>query len=196
MTKTGITTGEAARGLGVNARTIANWMKHPKLRSFFSKTALGEDGTLVRTIMDEDFRVLNTIRELTAGLPNNAKNWESVAERLASGYRTDNFPPEAAMVRSSVVPLVQAVRHAESEARANSSEIQVQELQKELDKTRGRLDELTQKNLEMTQEYLQKNLEMSQEYLREIADLRQKLGEHEAELRLWREGRLKPSKNK
>jgi hypothetical protein len=105
---------------------------------------LGDDGGLFRTLTEEDFRVLNTIRELTAGLPNSAKDWDAVADRLLTGYRSDKFPAQAATVNSGVVPLVQALKTAESEARAENSELRVQELLEAVETLQERVETLSQ----------------------------------------------------
>jgi hypothetical protein len=196
-----MTVGDAAKGLGVDKKTIGSWLE--RFSEYFTTSARGDDGRLMRHIDDQDFLVLNTIRGLTQGMPNNAKDWNVVAERLAEGYRDHNFPPAAATVRSVVAPLAQAMKVAESEAQKESALARLDEVrqtyEKRLSEKENQIAQLNEKieqieaNAAVERQRLETQTAAEKEkLLRELADLRQKLGESDSELRLWRAGRIKP----
>lgn len=124
MAKHGMSTGEVARGMKVDKKTIGNWLKDTRLQPFFSAGALRRDGAVTAVFNDDDLLVLNTIRALTAGKPNNAKDWAMVARRLGEGYRDPVFPPEAAFIESGIVAHSVMVQAGAAIARRDAAELQ------------------------------------------------------------------------
>ena len=188
-----MTVGDAAKGLGVDKKTIGSWLE--RFSEYFSPSARGDDGRLVRHIDDQDFLSLNTIRGLTQGMPNNAKDWNAVAAKLAEGYRDNNFPPEAATVRSVVAPLAQAMKVAESEAQKESAlarldeirqiyEKQLVEKEKQITQLNDKLEqnvaekdhireELTEQIMKQREELTEQNMKLREELTEQIMKLRE-----------------------
>ncbi len=90
-------TGEVAKMMGLNPKTITNWTDQTDLAVFFSTGARGLDGTLSqRDYTDEDVLVINTIR-----INKTRRNtWKDVAKLLAAGHRDDEFPVTATLAKS------------------------------------------------------------------------------------------------
>src|SRR5688500_7882658 len=85
-------TGEAAKVLGVDPKTIRNWIDDARLSRFFSVSALGQDGSIQRILTDSDLLVLNTIRAMKA---RGTTDWNDIASYLESGKREEVFAQNA-----------------------------------------------------------------------------------------------------
>ncbi len=163
---------KSARALGINERTLKLWISHPALSPFFSERARLEGSQ--RELSDDDLLVANTIRTLRAGVANNAANWSGIAERLKSGHRDRNLPPEAAMVDTGLTVMAQHERMIEVTKDHQQALARVSELEAERHALRDQLNTALARNAEDRER------------------LALKLGRAEAELELWRAGRLKP----
>lgn len=96
---------QAARMLGVDPKTIANWLNNPVLNKFFSDSASGRDGSPSREIADGDLTILNTIRVLVEPMPTNKRDWYAIADALERGIENAELPPEAALFDNRVPPI-------------------------------------------------------------------------------------------
>jgi len=175
---------KAALALGVNERTLNLWIAHPALSPFFSEAARLEGSQ--RELNDDDLIVANTIRAMRAGVPNNAANWEGIAEALASGRRHRNLPPEAAMVDAGLTVMAQRERMITVLSERDAALARVEELQ------------AAQRELEQRLAAIEAERRQDQEkLLRELKEteraLTEKLARAETELELWRSGRIKPA---
>ncbi len=97
--------GELAKLLGVADQTLLNWMKQPEVIHYFSREALGSAGSVQRTYNEEDAIILNSIRELRS---NGTSDWQEIAKLLADGFRNLEFPKNALITDTRVIPVPMA----------------------------------------------------------------------------------------
>jgi DNA-binding transcriptional MerR regulator len=97
--------GELAKLLGVADQTLLNWMKQPEVKHYFSREALGSAGSVQRTYTEEDAIILNSIRELRS---NGTSDWQEIAKLLADGFRNLEFPKNALITDTRVIPVPMA----------------------------------------------------------------------------------------
>ncbi|MBL8120044.1 MAG: MerR family transcriptional regulator [Anaerolineae bacterium] len=142
--------GELAKLLGVADQTLLNWMKQPEIKALFSREALGEAGSVQRIYTDEDAVLLNTIRDLRA---NGINDWQEIAKLLADGMRQREFPKNALITDTRVIPVPmaeQATQLAQVVQERDSAMERVVELTQQLDEERAerrRDNELAQAEL-------------------------------------------------
>ena len=97
--------GELAKLLGVADQTLLNWMKQPEVKHFFSREALGVAGSVQRIYTEEDAIILNSIRELRS---NGTNDWQEIAKSLSDGFRNLEFPKNALITDTRVIPVPMA----------------------------------------------------------------------------------------
>lgn len=97
--------GELAKILGVADQTLLNWMKQPEVNPYFSREALGAAGSVQRIYTEEDAVILNTIRELRS---NGTTDWREIGKMLADGFRKQEFPKNALITDTRVIPVPMA----------------------------------------------------------------------------------------
>ncbi len=97
--------GELAKLLGVADQTLLNWMKQPEVNSYFSREALGSAGSVQRVYTEEDAIILNSIRELRS---NGTNDWQEIGQLLANGFRNLEFPKNALITDTRVIPVPMA----------------------------------------------------------------------------------------
>lgn len=163
---------KAARALGINERTLKLWIDRPALAPFFSPAAR-LDGSQ-RELNDDDLLVANTIRTLRAGVANNAADWSGIAARLNDGHRDRNLPPEAAMVDTGLTVMAQHERMIAVSKDHEYALSKIADLEAERDELRAQRDAALRANADDRER------------------LGRELGRAEAELEMWRSGRLKP----
>lgn len=95
-------TGQIAKSLAVDPKTITQWTDREEFAKFFSTDARGENRSQ-RDFNESDLLVLNTIRVLRE--EDNA-SWEDIEKSLGEGHRDHNLPPDALLVKS-VAPVTQ-----------------------------------------------------------------------------------------
>ncbi len=98
-------TGEAAHMLGIDPKTIVNWINNPALSKYFSPTARKEDGLKQRLLTDNDVAILNTVRHASAG---GRANWTEIADIVESGNLERDIPQNAGFNDTRMVPEPQA----------------------------------------------------------------------------------------
>lgn len=159
--------GELAKLLGVADQTLINWMKQPEVKNFFSREALGEAGSVQRTYTEEDAIYLNSIRELRS---NGTNDWQEIAKLLVDGFRVLEFPKNALITDTRVIPvpmaeqatqlaqvlqerdsaldrvnrLVQDLEEERAEHRKDNekSQSELRRLEREIGKLEGRIEEI------------------------------------------------------
>jgi DNA-binding transcriptional MerR regulator len=160
--------GDVATLLGIGRSTVSAWTSG-EYREYFTLSAQGGSGR-VRNLTDLDVRLLHFIDALKKASTPPEEIHVALQQLKATGW--DDLPPipdaPAGMASVPVVPSAAAESALASERRSHAREIEmwrlrVEELQSEVNSERSDKEEL----------------------LRE-------LGEAQAELRLWRSGRLKP----
>src|SRR4051812_8692257 len=93
-------TGEAAKLLGIDPKTIVNWMERPEFKKYFSPTARKE-GIKQRILTDNDFAILNTIRHSTT---DGNIAWADIAAIIDSGELERDIPTNASFSDTRTVP--------------------------------------------------------------------------------------------
>jgi DNA-binding transcriptional MerR regulator len=157
--------GEVADMFGISGQTIRNWLKNDELKGLFSPGATPPPGRQAE-FTSEDIQLINSIWSITSS---GNHDWRSIAENLKSGWREAYLPSRAAFTSSAPDSTLQlAAKLARAEA--------------DLDAER-RITRILEEQVENLKALAAK----SDEY-------RTKLIEAELELRLYREGRLKPRK--
>lgn len=176
-------TGEAAKILGVDAKTVRAWLEHPELQKFFSPGASGERDFPHRVLTESDLLTLNTIREYRAGA--RISDWDELAKLLDSGYRASDFPSHNAISGDPrTIPMQQAEQSVRAAATMEQRDAALSRIQA-LETTINKLEQALSEERDRSRETEGK-------LLREIGDLQRELGKAQAELDLWRSGRLKP----
>lgn len=82
-------TGEAAQRLGLDGKTIRNWMDEELIAPLLSAGARRELGGAHRTLNDDDLRIMSTIRHLR--IAEKITDWQEIREYLETGKRVE--PP-------------------------------------------------------------------------------------------------------
>lgn len=181
--------GEAAKLLGVDPKTIANWIDRDELRGFFSPTARKE-GINQRIFTDNDFAILNTIRYATVA---DRASFSEVAALIESGELIRDVPVNAAFSDTRVIPETQAIEQSKTAAAEHERDL----LSMQLASADQRIAMLEQR---LAEEQAGRREDVER-LMREIVDARAaqreaetlvKLKESEIMLKLYESGRLKP----
>lgn len=169
--------GKAAQMLGVNDKTLRNWIDRPELKPHFSADATTSGAGVHREISDNDLFVLNTIRVLRVGMPNNDPDWQRIAGELSAGHIDRQLPPQAAALDTglSMISQVGVVKERDlALARVSELEQREHDLQARLDEIQGAWRSDTER------------------LLRELSAAREEMAEIRVELKLYRAGKIKP----
>jgi DNA-binding transcriptional MerR regulator len=169
---------EASALLHIPASTLRNWST--EYRDFLSPMG-GSNAGRWRSFTDTDLKVLNHINTLKRTGFTAEEVYKNLQQLQAEEWLNLPALPNAQPTANNVpvVPTAAAEAALSSERRALLHEIQslqqrVETLEKQLaDEQVGRRTDLAAS-------------------LREVAELRERIGEMNAELNLWRSGRLKP----
>jgi DNA-binding transcriptional MerR regulator len=169
-------TGELAKILGVDRKTIRNWIDDYGLQKFFSASALGTDGNIHRTLTEADVLVLNTIHHKRT---NSVNDWNEIKDYLESGERQTEFPTNAIGHSRRTIPVEQAEQAARTLAtiaerdavlaRVTQLEGEVERLLLENGELREKLDTANERF------YAEKDV-LKESLLREMGGLREKIG--------------------
>lgn len=180
---------KVAKMIGVDRRTIYNWVTHESLGHLFSEGARNEGD---RELNEQDIFVVNTINYLRQNV---TTDWDEIAERIEEGYQVTDFSIGAVDVDTGKTPLQQFTRTLAIVQERDAALKQLEEAQKELREIESRyetkLDELRDHyeakleeerkrgRDELMQERKQSREEMER-LLREIAELRYEIGKLES----------------
>jgi DNA-binding transcriptional MerR regulator len=168
-------TGEAAKILGVDPKTIRNWIDDYGLSRFFSTSATGEDGSFQRLLTESDLLVLNTVRALKG---RGVTNWDRVAEYLESGEREREFPQNAISGDPRTIPVQQAEVSAKAMATLTERDnaiARMREMAAEIEELRAAVNRL-QNEKDAQRE----------EYYKQLIDLNRQIGRLEGQLEMYR----------
>ena len=97
-------TGEVAKLLNVDRKTIRNWIDDYGLEELFSPGARGIDGNIQRNLTEADALALNTIRVLRA---KGVNDWNKIKEHLERGEWETEFPTNATSADRRMIPVEQ-----------------------------------------------------------------------------------------
>lgn len=134
--KTGkhMTTGEAAKRLSIDSKTVRNWLDEQTIAPLLSSGAKREHGGGHRSLNDDDLRILATIRHLR--VVDKIMDWQEIRAHLETGKRIE--PPTldgiAAHTETVSRPFAeQGAQLAAIAAQRDALAEQVKELQSKLD---------------------------------------------------------------
>jgi DNA-binding transcriptional MerR regulator len=129
-------TGEVAKMMGVNPKTITNWTDQGDIAEFFSTTARALNNVLQRDYSPDDVLVINTIR-----LHKSRQNtWQDIAELLRSKHRETELPLSAALTKT-ISPVDQVTGLMVIKAERDTALAQLQDAMAEVDRLRSELKE-------------------------------------------------------
>jgi DNA-binding transcriptional MerR regulator len=169
---------KVAKMVGVDRRTIYNWVTHKSLESLFSEGARNEGD---RELNESDIFVVNTINYLRQNI---TTDWKEIAERIEDGYQVTELSIASMDVDTGKTPLQQFTRALSIAQERDSALKQLSEAQKELKEIDGRyetkLTELRDRyEVKLDDERKRSRSEMER-LLREIAELRYEIGKLES----------------
>lgn len=160
-------TGEVAKMMGLNPKTITNWTDQEDLTFFFSEEARRSDETSSqREYSEEDVLIINTIRVHKT----RQNTWKDVAKILSTGHRETDFPISAALTKS-ISPADQVAAMMLIKAERDTALAQLQDSMFEIDRLRKELKEQREESskeiIELNRQIarLELRLEMLQEQL-------------------------------
>lgn len=130
-------TGEVAKMMGLNPKTITNWTDQEDLTPYFSEDARRDDGSGgQREYLEEDILVINTIR-----IHKTRQNtWRDVAKILATGHREVDMPITATLTKS-ISPADQVAAMMLIKAERDTALAQLQDSMFEIERLRKELKE-------------------------------------------------------
>ena len=130
-------TGEVAKMMGLNPKTITNWTDQDDLAPYFSEDARRDDGSGgQREYLEEDILVINTIR-----IHKTRQNtWRDVAKILETGHREVDMPITATLTKS-ISPADQVAAMMLIKAERDTALAQLQDSMFEIERLRKELKE-------------------------------------------------------
>ena len=130
-------TGEVAKMMGLNPKTITNWTDQEDLAVYFSDDARRVDETSSqREYSEEDVIVINTIRVHKT----RQNTWKDVANLLATGHRETELPISATLTKS-ISPADQVAAMMLVKAERDTALAQLQDAIFEIERLRKELKE-------------------------------------------------------
>jgi DNA-binding transcriptional MerR regulator len=175
-----VKTGEASKLLGVDPKTIVNWIDRAEFNNYFSPTARKE-GISQRMLTDNDMAILNTIRHATV---NERASWADIAAIIESGALERDIPLNAGFTDTRVIPEQQARELVKAAGVVGERD----QMAMQLAAADQRIAELEQR-LADEQSGRREDVERLH---REIAAAQVAQREAEVMVRLYEQGRLKP----
>jgi DNA-binding transcriptional MerR regulator len=118
---------KVAKMVGVDRRTIYNWVTHKSLEKLFSKDARNSGK---RYFNEEDIFIVNTIHHLRQNVTD---NWEKIAEQIESGYIITDLSIGAVDVDTGKTPLQQFTRTLAIAQERDLAIQQLEEVQEKLE---------------------------------------------------------------
>lgn len=162
-------TGEAAKRLGVDPKTIRTWLDQPELIPFLSPGARGIDVTQ-RVINDDEFDVLATVYVLR--YREGTSSWDDIADQLEAGRREELRPLDGITAQTETVSrpyAEQSARAAATLAERDAALARVQEMEALVQRM---LHEAAEREASIRAEYE----ERIEKLYERIGDLRQQIG--------------------
>ena len=161
-------TGEVAKMMGLNPKTITNWTDQEDLMFYFSDEARRDDGSgSQREYIEDDIFVINTIRVHKT----RQNTWRDVAKILATGHRETDLPITATLTKT-ISPADQVAAMMLIKAERDTALAQLQDSMFEIDRLRKEIkeqrDESNKEIIELNRQIarLELRLEMISDELR------------------------------
>jgi DNA-binding transcriptional MerR regulator len=130
-------TGEVAKMMGLNPKTITNWTDQDDLKNFFTEEArAGDETSSQRDYSTDDVLIINTIR-----IHKTRQNtWRDVAAILATGHREVEMPISASLART-ISPADQVAGMMAIKAERDTALAQLQDAMFEIERLRKEIEE-------------------------------------------------------
>lgn len=179
---------KVAKMIGVDRRTIFNWVTNENLEHLFSQGARNEGD---RELDEQDIFVINTINHLRQHI---TTDWKEIAEKIESGYQVTDLSIGAVDVDTGKTPLQQFTRTLAIAQERDMALQQLEEARNELaqmkernqermeqlrDQYEKKLDRERQRAKEDLENERQQGREQIEKLFREIAELRYEIGKLE-----------------
>jgi hypothetical protein len=176
-------TGKAGDLLGVDGKTLKNWIDMGEFTKFFSDSAMGKHGRPQRDLTESDLLVLNTIRvQRTSG----NTNWQAIVELLETGYRDTDLPAAAMTVDTGAAPLQQYLKALGTAAEKDAALALIRQKDAEIERLVLQVEKLEKEKIEIKEALLRElereKMELMRAFLREIGDLREEIGRLKGQL--------------
>ena len=153
-------TGKVAKSFGVDPKTVGNWTDMDVFQKFFTPEALGKTGRSQRDYTESDLLVLNTIRAQRAL----GSDWVDIGTLLESGFREDEFPPQAMLVETTA-PIAQYGRIVALMAERDASLAEIERLNSTVNQQSTTINDLQQEIRQLNREI--GRMEGRMEYMQE-----------------------------
>ena len=167
---------KVAKMIGVDRRTIYNWVTHESLSHLFSEGARNEGD---RELDEQDIFVINTINHLRQNV---TTDWEEIAEKIEEGYQVTDLSIGATDVDTGKTPLQQFTRALAIAQERDAALKQLEEVRRELSEIETRHEQ----KLDEVRQYYEEKLGEEQERRREEVERLMRVAS-EREGRLQRE---------
>lgn len=175
--------------VGVDRRTIYNWVTHESLEHLFSERARNEGD---RELNEQDIFVVNTINHLRQNV---TTDWEEIAEKIEEGYQVTDLSIGAVDVDTGKTPLQQFTRMLAIAQERDIAIKQLEEVRKELREIEThyetKFDELRQQYEKKLGEEQQRRREEVERLMRDASEregkLQRELGKLEAMLEILKD---------
>ena len=179
---------KVAKMIGVDRRTVYNWVTHESLTHLFSEGARNKGD---RELNERDIFVVNTVNHLRQNV---TTDWEEIAEKIEDGYQITDLSISATDVDTGKTPLQQFTRTLSIAQERDAALEQLEEARKELqtietryeekiDRLRNqyeaRLEEERKRGRDDVEQERKRSREEMERLLREIAELRYEIGKLE-----------------
>ena len=164
---------KVAKMIGVDRRTIYNWVTHELLSHLFSERARNEGD---RDLDEQDIFVVNTINHLRQNV---TTDWEEIAEKIEDGYQVTDLSIGAIEVDTGKTPLQQFTRTLAVAQERDVALKQLEEARQELEEIETRYEKKLQ---EVRQQYEEKLGDEQQRRREEVERLMREASEREGKL--------------
>jgi hypothetical protein len=165
-------TGKVSKALGIDQKTITNWLNRDELKDLFSVGAQMESGKSQRDFNMDDQLILNTIRHFRTD--QGEDDWEKIAAEVRSGFRQTEMP-DSFYTTETTTSMQVYTQMIEIKNQLDLITIERDQLRTELEKERGRSQTQLDKEREKSQTQLDKQVEdrrrVESELNREIGKL-------------------------
>ena len=170
---------KVAKLVGVDRRTIYNWVTNPTLTHLFSEEARSQGS---RELDESDTIIANTINYLRQHM---TTEWEEIADRIEEGFRITDLPLSATEVDTGQTPLHQFTRTITLTQERDAALKQLAEAQEALKQMEAhyeaRLEQLRDQYETRLEDERQRGRGEMERLLREIAELRYEIGKLESD---------------
>lgn len=173
---------KVAKMIGVDRRTIYNWVTHEALEHLFSERARNEGD---RELNEQDIFIVNTINHLRQNI---TTDWDEIAQKIEGGYQVTELSIGATEVDTGKTPIQQFTRMIAIAKERDTALKQLEEARAALDQIESqyeaKLDELREQYEKRLYDEQSQRREEFERLMREASEregkLQRELGKLEA----------------